>query len=102
MYGGLVRFVVKPGKRDAFLEIVRWSARCARESEPGTLRIDAWEVPGEPDVVYGYEAYTDAAAFEEHAKNPAVQEFGKRMDELVEGWTEVIPFGDSSASSAES
>ncbi|WP_206685792.1 putative quinol monooxygenase [Kribbella qitaiheensis] len=100
MYGGLARFVVKPGKRDEFLEIVRWSARIAKESEPGTLRIDAWEVEAEPDVVYGYEAYTDREAFETHIQNEAVQKFGQILDTLVEGWTMVIPFGDSVASSA--
>jgi quinol monooxygenase YgiN len=57
VYGGLARFVVKPGKRSEVLELVRWSAEVARDSEPGTLRLDVWEVEGEPDVVYGYEAY---------------------------------------------
>jgi autoinducer 2-degrading protein len=101
MYGGLARFVVKPGKRDEFLEIVRLSARIAKEREPGTLRLDVWEVEGEPDVVYGYECYTDQAAFEAHIKNEAVQKFGEIGDTLVEGWTMVIPFGESVASNAD-
>lgn len=95
MYGGLARFVVKPGKRDELVEVLRWSARIARESEPGTLRHDSWEVEGEENIIYGYEAYRDVAAFEEHVQNPAVQHFGKVMDDLVEGWTMVIPFGES-------
>jgi autoinducer 2-degrading protein len=96
MYGGLARFVVKPGRRDEFVEVLRWSARVARESEPGTLRLDTWEVDGEENVIYGYEAYRDVAAFEEHVgKNPAVQHFGKVMNDLVEGWTFVIPFGEN-------
>jgi hypothetical protein len=57
MYGGLVRFVVKTGKRDKFLELLRWDARVAKDCEPGTLRLDVWEVEGEPDVVYVYEVY---------------------------------------------
>ena len=101
MYGGLARFVVKPGKRDEFLEIVRLSAQIAKEREPGTLRLDVWEVDSEPNVVYGYECYTDKAAFEEHIKNDAVQKFGEIGDTLVEGWTMVIPFGDSFASNAD-
>jgi hypothetical protein len=52
VYGGLVRFVVKAGKRDEFLELLRWDARVARDREPGTLRLDVWEVEREPDVVY--------------------------------------------------
>lgn len=101
MYGGLARFVVKPGKRDEFLELIRWSARVARDEEPGTLRLDAWEVEGEPNVVYGYEVYTDREAFEVHIKNPPVQKFAEVMDTLVEGWTIVIPFSDSVASNTD-
>lgn len=101
MYGGLIRFVCKPGKRSEFLDIVRWSAQVARDSEPGTLRLDAYVVDGEPDIVYGYEAYADADAFQAHVSNPAVQRFGEVVDELVEGWTMVIPFGDSVASNAD-
>ncbi len=101
MYGGLIRFTVKPGKRDEFLDIVRWSAREASENEPGTLRIDAYLVESEPDVVYGYEAYVDQDAFAAHVRNPAVRRFGEVVDELVEGWTMVIPFTDSVATSAE-
>jgi (4S)-4-hydroxy-5-phosphonooxypentane-2,3-dione isomerase len=101
MYGGLARFVVKAGKREEFLEILRWSAQVAKESEPGTLRLDVWEVEAEPGIMYGYEAYTDREAFEAHIKNPAVQRFGEVMDNLVEGWTMVIPFGESTSSTAD-
>jgi quinol monooxygenase YgiN len=95
MYGGLVRFVIKPGKRSELIELCRWSAQLARDSEPGTLRLDAWEVEGEADVLYAYEAYVDEAAFESHIKNEAVQKFGQVMNDLVEGWTFVIPFGQN-------
>ncbi|WP_328326682.1 antibiotic biosynthesis monooxygenase [Kribbella sp. NBC_00382] len=101
MYGGLARFVVKPGKLDEFLEVVRWSSRIARDEEPGTLRLDVWQVDGEPDIVYGYECYTDRDAFEAHIKNAAVRRFGEVMDDLVEGWTMVIPFTNSTASNAD-
>jgi hypothetical protein len=50
MYGGLARFVVKQGN-GTFLELLRWDARVAKDCEPGTLRLDVWEVEGEPDVV---------------------------------------------------
>jgi (4S)-4-hydroxy-5-phosphonooxypentane-2,3-dione isomerase len=101
MYGGLARFVVKPGKREEFLELVGWSARIARDEEPGTLRLDVWEVEGEPDVVYGYEVYVDEDAFQAHIQNAAVQKFGEVGDSLVEGWTMVIPFTNSVVSNAD-
>lgn len=95
MYGGLVRFVVKTGKRDEFLELLRWDAQVAKDREPGTLRLDVWEVEGESDVVYVYEVYKDASAFEVHTKNEPVQRFSEIMNSLIEGWTMVIPFGKS-------
>ena len=101
MYGGLARFVVRPGKREELLEVVRWSARLARDDEPETLRLDVWEVADEPGVIYVYEAYTSRTAFELHIKNPAVQRFGELADTLVEGWTFVIPFAESLGSSAD-
>jgi (4S)-4-hydroxy-5-phosphonooxypentane-2,3-dione isomerase len=39
-YGGLVKFVVKPGMRSEFLEFLRWDAKVAKDTEPGTLRFD--------------------------------------------------------------
>ncbi|MFK4084594.1 putative quinol monooxygenase [Kribbella sp. NPDC020789] len=101
MYGGLARFVVRPGKREELLEVVRWSARLARDDEPGTLRLDVWAVDDEPDAIYVYEAYTSREAFELHIKNPAVQRFGEIAEALVEGWSFVIPFGESLGSSAD-
>ncbi|GAA3245196.1 putative quinol monooxygenase [Nonomuraea helvata] len=98
MYGALVRLVLKPGKRAEFLEFARWNIQVVRDSEPGTLRHDLWEVETEPDVVYVYEVYTDEAAFERHIENEPVRKFGEIMNDLVEGWTMVIPFGHSVAS----
>lgn len=54
----------------------------ARDCEPGTLRLDVWEVQGEPDVVYVYEVYKDAEAFEDHTKNEPVQKFNEIMSGL--------------------
>ena len=51
MYGGLVKFVVKPGMRSEFLEFLRWDAKVAKDTEPGTLRFDVWETSPEPDVI---------------------------------------------------
>ena len=101
MYGGLARFVVRAGKRDEFLELLRWDAQVAKDSEPGTLRLDVWEVAGEPGVIYVYEVYTDPGAFEDHTRNPPVKRFAEIMNSLVEGWTMVIPFCESVTSNAD-
>ena len=101
MYGGLVRFVVKAGKRDEFIDLLRWDAQVAKDREPGTLRLDAWEVEAETDVVYVYEVYTDSEAFDEHAQNEPVKKFSQIMSSLIEDWTMVIPFSQSVTSNAD-
>ena len=49
MYGGLVKFVVKPGMRSEFLEFLLWDAKVAKNTEPDTLRFDVWETSLEPE-----------------------------------------------------
>jgi quinol monooxygenase YgiN len=93
--------VVKAGKRAEFLELLRWDAQVARDREPDTLRLDAWEVEAEPGVIYVYEVYTDPGAFEVHAQNPPVRKFSEIMDSLIESWAMVIPFGESIASNVD-
>jgi (4S)-4-hydroxy-5-phosphonooxypentane-2,3-dione isomerase len=95
MYGGLVRSVVKAGRRDEFLELLRWDTRVAKDCEPGTLRLDVWEVERESNVVYVYEVYTDVDAFEEHTQNQPVRKFSEIMSSIIEDWTMVIPFSES-------
>jgi (4S)-4-hydroxy-5-phosphonooxypentane-2,3-dione isomerase len=101
MYGMLTRIVVKPGKRSELLEYLRWDAKVAKASEPGTWRFDVWEAAPEPGVVYLYEAYKDRAAFEDHAKGAPYKKWneiaGKTMDQV----TDVIPLTDSLASNAD-
>jgi (4S)-4-hydroxy-5-phosphonooxypentane-2,3-dione isomerase len=91
MYGGLARFVVRAGKREELLELLRWDARVARDGEPGTLRLDVWEVEGEPGAVYVYE---DVEAFEVHVRNAPVTKFRQVMGSVIESGTMVIPFGE--------
>jgi (4S)-4-hydroxy-5-phosphonooxypentane-2,3-dione isomerase len=101
MYGGLARFVVKAGMREEFLDLLRWDAQVARDCEPGTLRLDVWEVDNEPGVIYVYEVYTSPEAFEDHIKNEPVRKFAQIMDSLIEGWTMVIPFRENITSNTD-
>lgn len=55
--------VAHEGRKAELLAFLRWDAEVARSREPGTLRFDVWEVPGEPNAVYLYEAFVDQAAF---------------------------------------
>jgi (4S)-4-hydroxy-5-phosphonooxypentane-2,3-dione isomerase len=83
MYGGLVRFVVRPEMRVEFLEFLRWDAK---DTEPGTLRFDVWETELEPGVVYVYEAYKDAAAFDNHQKHEPFKKFDGILRDMIEKW----------------
>ena len=100
MYGGLVKFVVKPGMRSEFLEFLRWDAKVAKDTEPGTLRFDVWTSP-EPDVVYVYETYTDEEAFEVHQNNEPFKKFDEILREMIEEWALAIPFVESVTSNVD-
>jgi (4S)-4-hydroxy-5-phosphonooxypentane-2,3-dione isomerase len=95
MYGGLARFVVKPGMRAEFLEFLRWDAKVAKDTEPGTLRFDVWETELEPGVVYVYEAYKDAGAFEDHQKHEPFKKFDEVLRDMIEEWMLAVPFTES-------
>lgn len=99
MYGGLVKFVVKPGMRSEFLEFLRWDAQVAKDTEPGTLRFDVWTSP-EPDVVYVYETYKDEEAFEVHKNHEPCKKFLEILQyEMLEEWGEAISLEEPSVTS---
>ena len=101
MYGGLVKFVVKPGMRSEFLEFLRWDAKVAKDTEPGTLRFDVWTSP-EPNVVYVYETYKDEAALEVHKNNEPFKKFDEILcDEMIEEWGLAVPFAESVTSNVD-
>jgi quinol monooxygenase YgiN len=98
VYGAFLRFVVKPGKREEFLEFLRWDAQVARDSEPGTLRFDVWETESEADVIYVYEAYKDLHAFETHTRNDPFKRFGRISSSVILDWSMVMTFKESISS----
>ena len=76
MYCVFWQAVIKPGKKQEFLDFLRWDIEVAKESEPGTMNFDVFEDPENPDaVVYVYEAYRDQEAFAEHQQNEPFQRF---------------------------
>jgi (4S)-4-hydroxy-5-phosphonooxypentane-2,3-dione isomerase len=96
MYGKLVKINIKPGKRDQFLEFLRYDAAVALAAEPGTLRFDVWNVPHQPDGVYLYEAYTDLDAFGRHQSNEPYKRFvGQIGPELIDNQDILFDWTDS-------
>jgi quinol monooxygenase YgiN len=96
MFGGLVKLIAKPGRKDELLEFLQWDADVASRDEPGTLRFDVWQVPDEPDALFLYEAYTDEAAFDAHKANKPFQRLvAEVVPTILEPVQLILPFGTS-------
>ena len=99
MYGGMIKVVALAGRRDELLAFLEWDARVAA-NEPGTLRFDVWEVPGEIDAFYLYEGYLDRDAFAAHQEGEPYQHFVSHiLGEVIAPIVEVLPFTDCFATS---
>jgi quinol monooxygenase YgiN len=77
----VVEFDIKPGQRDAFLEIIRSHAQRTRDGEEGCQAFEVLVPADAADKVFLYECYRDQAAFEEHTRSPLLVETrGKYKD----------------------
>ena len=76
----LYKLTAHAGKKNELVEFLRWDADVAMADEPGTLRFDVYDVPGEPDAVYPYEAYANDEAYSTHCEGAPVK---KLMDHIV-------------------
>jgi quinol monooxygenase YgiN len=84
----LFRAKVKPGKRQEFIDFLKWDFQECKKEE-GTLRFDAWVDPGDDDAVYVYEAYKDEAAFAKHQEGEPFQQWSSQVEPkwITEKWT---------------
>jgi quinol monooxygenase YgiN len=69
-HGHVAKFYAKPGQRDALVDVLRPMFEQVK-AEPGTLLYMMHVSPSEPNAVWFYERYVDAAAFEHHRTTPA-------------------------------
>jgi quinol monooxygenase YgiN len=79
----IVSFSVKPEARQNFMALVRDNARQSVSTEPGCMRFDIVEPPGQPDDVWLYEIYSDRAAFDMHLKLPHFLSFDAATRDMV-------------------
>lgn len=81
----LVEFRLHPGTADAFWPIVMANARASVADEPGCRRFDVLtpEAPGDPDTVWLYEIYDDAAAFDAHLASAHFERFAEASAPLI-------------------
>ena len=69
MYGILFRVEAKPGKRQEWIDHVKWVVEVCKDREPGTLRFEMYPDPNDVDAFFVYEAYENEAGFEAHKQN---------------------------------
>ena len=70
MYVIIAQFQIKQGFKERFVEAMIADAVGSVNDEPGCLGFDIIQDAEEPNRVWLYEVYKDAAAFEEHKRTP--------------------------------
>jgi autoinducer 2-degrading protein len=78
----IVDFLLKPGKKNYFRNLIDHNARESCNLEPGCSRFDVLESSDENRLVL-YEIYKDRLAFEAHQKTSHFTEFNQKSADLV-------------------
>ena len=82
MYVVTVTFEIEPDHVEAFRAAVLTQARNSLEHEPGCHRFEVCTDPDDRGIVFLYEIYTDAAAFQAHLET----DHFKAFDQRISGW----------------
>lgn len=88
--GVLIRFHARQGEGDRLTDHLVEAAGLAGE-EPGTTHWIVHRVPDEPDSVWVYEIYADAAAREAHESSAAYHAARDHTRSLLAGPPDVFP-----------
>lgn len=84
-YVVMVEFRLKPGMSERFRQMINENARASVRDEPGCRQFDVVVPDGEPDSIFLYEIYNDAAAFAAHMKTPHFASFDRDSAPCVAG-----------------
>lgn len=76
-------FTIKPGMREAFVEVAKVDAAASVANEPGCRRFDVNTPRDGGDRVVLYEIYDDEAAFKAHLETPHLAAFRDGIAELI-------------------
>lgn len=79
MFAILFQVKVKPDKRQALIDFLKWDYETCKQEE-GTLRFDVWIDPADEHAVYVYEAYQDPAAFDTHKQGKPFKRWSKEVE----------------------
>ena len=70
MYVIIAPIQIKDGHKNPFIEAMLDDAKGSVNDEPGCLRFDVIQDGADPNRIWLYEVYVDAAAFEAHRQAP--------------------------------
>ena len=79
-----VQFTIDPAHRDEFMREMVANARASREREPGCSVFDVCVDPAQPALVFLYEVYADAAAFEQHKREAHFLKFDRKVSAWIQ------------------
>ncbi|NOC94250.1 putative quinol monooxygenase [Ruegeria sp. HKCCD6604] len=83
MFAVTVTFTLKPGTTDTFLPLMVENASTSLREEPGCHQFDVCLVD-DPETVFLYEVYEDAAAFGVHLESPHFKSFDAAVADMIE------------------
>lgn len=83
MFAVTVTLQIDPAQWDAFLPLMLENAARSRADEPGCLRFDVCRDDSAPHIVFLYEIYQNAAAFETHKQTPHFKAFDAAAGPMI-------------------
>lgn len=84
MFAVAVTFRLRPGARAAFEPLMIKQAENSLALEPGCRHFDVWADQAQPETIFLYEIYDDAAAFDAHLASEHFKNFDADAAPLVE------------------
>jgi quinol monooxygenase YgiN len=98
MHAVLVWFEVKPEHRNEFMSAMLTQAENSLNLEEGCRYFDVCTSDEQPDRVFLYELYTDAAAFQAHLDSDHFKAFADTVapwitGRTIENWHRAYPAG---------
>jgi autoinducer 2-degrading protein len=83
MFVVTVEFTIDPARLEEFMPLMLDNARRSRDDEPGCRQFDVCTDEARPNVVFLYELYDNAAAFDAHLAAPHFLSFAASTKPMI-------------------
>ncbi len=80
----VVTFKLKPGSAPSFTPMMIENAEASVRDEAGCLQFHVARDEADPDTIWLYEVYDNAASFDAHLQAPHFLQFSERAGDLIE------------------